>query len=240
MSEPKASIPRFGSFRPKPSQPVRDQLQGEDIARTARSGHKESRTHHKRHRSRKSHSKERGRDTSKERLHSPKPDRRVEKNPSPPPSKDECVEIFTVDRKGDVKNLEYGSIHRYSVPPFHRIGAGSVLGIPSYVRIDRDYGDEKGIVLNDRRYFKSRSQEKYVFSKIEKERPRLLKIRPQVMVQDLVGEVDFVPLQSLGGKKGKRGADGELSSSDEAETYVVRCITFPIGVGLRVLRAKTP
>lgn len=240
MSEPKASIPKFGSFRPKPSLPVQSQLQAGDVASSERSGHKDGRSHHERHRSRKSHSRERRRDKSRERHHSPKRDWHIGKRPSPPP-KDEYVEIFIVDRKGDVKNLEYGSIHRYNIPPFHRFGAGSVLGIPSYVRIDRDYGDEKGIVLNNRRNFQSNSREKYVFSKTTKERPRVLKIRPQVMVRDLVGEVDFVPLLSLRGKKGKEDADGESSGSDEAESkYVIRCISFPSGVVLRVLQAKSP
>jgi hypothetical protein len=103
----------------------------------------------------------------------------VERKHSPLPSNAGSVDIFVIDRKGDEKNLLYGSVHRYSVPPFHRAGAGSVLGIASFMRIDRDYGDENGIVLNDRRESKSNFREKYIFSIIEKERPRLLKIRPE-------------------------------------------------------------
>lgn len=161
MPEPKSSVPKFGSFRPKPPQ---DQVEEKDDLTVKKDQHirKESRS---RHRPRKSHSKERGRDRSKDRHHSTKPGWHVERqSPSP---KDETVEVFIFDRKGDVKNLVYGSIHQYSIPPFHRAGAGSVLGAPPYVRIDRDYGDERGIVLYDKRDFKATYREKYIFSKIE-------------------------------------------------------------------------
>lgn len=137
----------------------------------------------------------------------------MEKRRSPPPPRDEAVEIFVVDRKGDAKNLEYGSVHRYSVPPFRRAGAGSILGMPSYMRIGRDYGDDKGIVLNDRRD-KFKNREKYIFSKIEKERSRLLKIRPESVQVSAIQEVDFVPLQTSRGKKRKSSVDGESSDSE--------------------------
>ncbi|KAK1081176.1 hypothetical protein LTR33_004911 [Friedmanniomyces endolithicus] len=36
-------------------------------------------------------------------------------------------DAFFVDRRGDSKNVEYGSLHRYSIPSFHRTGYGRVL-----------------------------------------------------------------------------------------------------------------
>jgi hypothetical protein len=126
--------------------------------------------------------------------------------------KPEPVGIFTIDIKGDLKNLEFGSIHRYSVPSFYRTGAGRVMGMPSHLRIDRDYGDDKGLILNDRTGFISNRQEKYIFAKIEKERPRLLKIRPQLDVaKPAIQEAEFISLQSTRGKKRKRSADDPIS-----------------------------
>jgi hypothetical protein len=125
------------------------------------------------------------------------------------------VGAFVIDRKGDEKNLVYGSIHRYSVPTFHRFGAGHVLGAPLTTKIDRDYGDEKAIVLSNWRDSRSNVREKYVFSKVEKERPRLLKIRHGVESEGHeVAEADFVPLQGRRGKKRKRGEIGSEDSSD--------------------------
>jgi hypothetical protein len=214
MSEPKTNVPKFGSFKPKPTSSLPDQVEVNDKPKpkNGRSAREECSGHQ---RSRRSHSKEHRRDRSKDRQISRKHAPLVETRQSPPPPKVEAVEIFIIDRKGDVKNLAYGSIHRYSVPPFHRAGAGGVLGIPSYVRIDRDYGDEKGIVLKDRRDFSFNHREKYIFANIERERPRLLKIRPEIAVEEsAVQDVDFVPLQPSRGKKRKRGVDGDSSSSE--------------------------
>jgi hypothetical protein len=221
MSEPMASVPKFGSFRPKPKQSLPGQVEVKDKSKIKNDNgsREESRGHHERHRSRRSRSKEHRRDRSNDRQTSRNHWPLIETRQSPPPLKDEAVEIFIIDKKGDLKNLEYGSIHRYSVPPFHRAGAGSVLGIPSNVKIDRDYGDEKSIVLSDRRAFKLHSREKYIFSKIEKERPRLMKIRPEIAVESAaIQEVDFVPLQTSRRKKQKRGVDGDSSGLDDGVT----------------------
>jgi hypothetical protein len=125
-------------------------------------------------------------------------------------------EVFIVDKKGDEKNLVYGSTHRYSVPQFYRAGAGSVLGLPSFVKIDRNYNDEKRIVLHDKRDINLGQREKYVFSKIERERPRLLKIRTNLTVHDSTAEVDYLPLQVPRGRKRKRDS-GESSSSEDGD-----------------------
>ena len=93
--------------------------------------------------------------------------------------------LYIIDREGDVKNLVYGSIHRYSVPPFHRIGAGSVLGAKRSLKIDRDVTDEKVIVLRDRKDEIGGRREKYVFARNEKKAVRLLRIRPEAIVDEL-------------------------------------------------------
>jgi hypothetical protein len=233
MSGSKSSIPKFGSFRPKPTSPVLDQSSEKDRVGSRQHDNEDERRKHDReekrrqqdregkirheHRSRKSHSKESRQNTSNERHLSSKYTQLVEPSHAPAASKDEIEESFIVDWKGDVKNLVYGSIHRYSVPPFHRAGAGSVLGLPSLVRIDRDYGDEKGIILNDRSDFKSGRREKYIFSKIEKERPRLLKIRQDITTQDSPSETDYISLHISRGTKRKRGSEDDGSCSEDGE-----------------------
>jgi hypothetical protein len=215
MSEAKASIPKFGSFKPKPIPTVQGKAE-KDRVESHQHERENSNSRHEHRKSRKSHSKERRRDTSADRHPSAKQRQLVEIEPPRPPPRNQTDDVFVIDRKGDVNNLVYGSIHRYSVPPFHRVGAGSVLGVPSYVRIDRDYADEKGVILIDRRNFKSSQREKYIFSKIERERPRLLKIRPDIEDQDST-EKDYVPLQIYPGKKRKR-APGGISGSEDGET----------------------
>ncbi|KAH7360719.1 NRDE-2, necessary for RNA interference-domain-containing protein [Rhexocercosporidium sp. MPI-PUGE-AT-0058] len=208
MSAPKANIPKFGSFKPKPAAPTPEPEKPKIESRTDvkhkshgsdRKG--EKKRHQKRHRSR-----------SKERIPA-----QVEAEPTHT-SPNTTSEIFVIDKKGDVKNLVYGSVHRYSVPPFYRYGAGFVLGASLDVRIDRNQGEDKGVVLSDWRI--PRSREKYVFSRIERERPRLLKIRPEVLAETSTNQgSDFVPLQVPRGRKRKQSVGGESSDDGEKRDY---------------------
>lgn len=43
--------------------------------------------------------------------------------------------LFTEDGKGDYQNLAYGSIHRYSIPRYHLVGRGRVVGLDPHFRI---------------------------------------------------------------------------------------------------------
>lgn len=116
MSDSKA-VPKFGSFRPKTTVPIDQKETPTGSKEKERTGGKGHRSHH--HRRPRSKSGERhGQSFEAEVSHVPRPVR--EKSP----------EIFFIDRKGDEKNLVYGSIHRYSVPEFYRVGAGRVLVRP--------------------------------------------------------------------------------------------------------------
>ncbi|PVH87003.1 DUF1740-domain-containing protein [Cadophora sp. DSE1049] len=209
MSAPKTSIPKFGSFKPKPATPTPETEKPKtESRRNGKHGHRGSdekedkRRHHKRHRSR-----------SRERLPT-----NLEEEPTRASPDTSSPDIFIVDRKGDVKNLVYGSIHRYSVPPFYRYGSGYVLGASSDVKIDRSQGEDKGVVLSNWRM--PRSREKYIFSKVEKKRPRLLKIRPEVLAETSANmDFDFVPLQAPRGKKRKRSVGDESSDDEEKRDY---------------------
>lgn len=64
-------------------------------------------------------------------------------------AQDEFLESdhFIVDRRGDLKNVEYGSLHRYSVPAYRRTGYGHLIGRPMSSKIDREASNEKEISL---------------------------------------------------------------------------------------------
>lgn len=275
MTEANPIIPKFASFRSKPSTAVVD-LEQEDEDKLATRGNKHqtqeeedrSRHHHRRHRSR---SREKYRSRSKEKSYSRAsrhrsrcrekhrarekenggrydshrrsrsrdshlsdhrstnkiqvqnhPKNELAKHRSEVPEAEVTSDLYVSDRKGDVKNLMYGSNHRYSVPPFHRIGAGSVLGVPRGTKIDREYSDDKGIVLSNLRELKSNSREKYIFSKVERDRPRLLKIRPEVLTEEpFLQDESFIPLQVSRGKNRKRVDQeaGSNSDSDHDDTH---------------------
>lgn len=55
--------------------------------------------------------------------------------------------LFIVDKRGDNQIPRYGSLHRYSIPPYRRSGCGSVLGLPSDKKIDRDVSTERELVM---------------------------------------------------------------------------------------------
>ncbi|PQE16021.1 duf1740 domain containing protein [Rutstroemia sp. NJR-2017a WRK4] len=238
MTDPKASVPKFASFRPKPSSAVptdntRENEQSESHKKLYTREQESSKPHRKRYRSRsrerhgseirerhRSKSRERHRARSKER--SQRRDTARELARPQPEQRDAASDIYVVDRKGDIKNLVYGSIHRYDVPPFHRIGAGCVLGVPPDTKIDRSYGDDKGLVLTNLRDPKSQPREKYIFSKVERDRPRLLRIRPEALAEEsFLNDADFVPLQITRSKKRKRSdkTAGSSSESEQDETH---------------------
>jgi hypothetical protein len=208
MTESKINIPKFGSFKPKPAT---DEGKAKEAVIAHSRGRSDADDKDKEDRRRR-HGRHRSR--------SREPGQGVVNAETRPPEKYGSQDIFVVDRKGDEKNLLYGSIHRYSVPPFHRCGGGSVLGLPSDMKIDRDFGDDKGIVVRNWRESKSKHREKYIFSKIQRDRPRLLKIRPEAVAEETGGqEADFVPLQAPRGKKRKRhgNVEGESSGSEHED-----------------------
>ena len=149
-------MPRFGSFKPKPvaKQPdhtpkpppeddeVKDSYLHHSKDRDCKRRRDESR-HDRHHRPR-----ERTRDRNGDFV------RYSSSSKAPPASlalpKDEFEEsnLFIVDRCGDQRNVIYGSLHRYSVPAYHRVGSGRVVGTPSGLKIDRDESTEKTVVLS--------------------------------------------------------------------------------------------
>lgn len=210
MTEP--NIPKFGSFKPAKLASAPAPLS--DVSSVKESSTKQGTE--KKHRTSGKHDEHRRRHHEKHRSRS-KEEPQARTEPSRAHDHQETVDIFVVDRRGDEKNLIYGSIHRYNIPPFHRFGAGHVLGLTADFKIDRDRGDDKGITISRWRDSRTKTREKYVFAKAAKARPRLLKIRPEVAAADSPAlNGDFVRLAEPRGKKRKRGdVPGDSSDSEK-------------------------
>ena len=105
---------------------------------------------------------------------------------------DERSDLWLVDRRGDVKNVEYGGMHRYSVPPYHRFGSGRVLGAPRNLRIDRDASSDKSIVFRQDGYVRS---ERLLASKRNIFSSRTKRIIPDSQPPDMDHDQDYVALR---------------------------------------------
>ncbi|KXT04603.1 hypothetical protein AC578_8688 [Pseudocercospora eumusae] len=123
------SIPKFTSFKAKPKPATSEQREGH-VHGHGRDGSE----HHDRHSSQHQHQRHR----HHHHRHT---------KPFVPEDFDES-DLFLIDRRGDAKNVEYGSLHRYSVPQHKRAGFGFLVGLPA-TKIDREASTEKETVLLD-------------------------------------------------------------------------------------------
>lgn len=123
-----------------------------------------------------------------------------------------------IDRRGDSKNVEYGGLHRYSIPSYHRIGYGSVLGASKYVKIDRDAGTEKVIVLRIDRGKGGERAERLLTRKSAKHEGRGQRlIVPQAGDSDtsMSMQTDFLALRpALKRKRGSESPDAGVLNVD--------------------------
>ncbi|KAL4778330.1 NRDE-2, necessary for RNA interference-domain-containing protein [Aspergillus varians] len=211
-SQEKKAIPRFVSFKPQaappdndrpPELPSRERVETEDRSRH-RSKHRSKHRSHHGHRSQSREHRGNRKESHRSRKETSRRDKELVREPSPP-SRDNVKEpirdssdLYVVDRKGDKYNLVYGTIHRYSVPRYYRIGRGRVLGLPPNYRIDRETIGENEIVVRSEptRTGASKARSKRLLSKSEKSPPRLLRVRPTSFTNDpIASSRDFVPLQ---------------------------------------------
>lgn len=147
-------------------------------------------------------------------------DRRSEARKSLPDEDFEESELFVVDRRGDRKNVEYGSLHRYSVPSYHRSGSGSVIGARGGTKIDRDESSDKAIVLHERFNHHAEHSSKRPLSQKPKQSAyemRVLKIKlPRVdepLSEDAKG-LDFIAFPSKSSLKRKRSIESPELAED--------------------------
>jgi hypothetical protein len=107
---------------------------------------------------------------------------------------------FQVDKKGDPSNLVYGTIHRYSIPAYQRWGAGTIVGIPRWFKIERDASREGTIVIGDPAS-KLKRRERYIFARNEGKRQRKLRLRREREWSPIGLASDFIPLDVAAAKR---------------------------------------
>ncbi|KAB8229802.1 uncharacterized protein BDW43DRAFT_314658 [Aspergillus alliaceus] len=230
----KKSIPRFASFKPRPAPPPEADRPSE--RRSHDSSDRDGR-HSKHHRSRHRHGRERSRSKEhrkerKDLRHDHKEAHRSERElnrehrstPQTTVKSEDASDLYVIDRKGDKYNILYGTIHRYSIPLYHRVGRGSVLGLPPEYKIDRDTveGDALVIKADTWRSDGSRTKSKSIISGVLPQGKRLLRIR-QTPSLDAAADAskDYLPLTVSVHQKGDDGSENQASDDDK---YAYRSI----------------
>jgi len=155
-----AAVPKFGSFKPKPSSATvkeTDPIPDRDGRRKRERRHHHHRANEKRSGSRDERLLHHAEDENARHRHPSEHQHHRSFNRRGKDDEHQKVianeqsqksDLFFVDRRGDRKNVEYGSLHRYSIPTYHPIGYGRLIGAPSSVKINRDESDEKSVVLS--------------------------------------------------------------------------------------------
>ena len=136
---------------------------------------------------------------------------------------DRDTDLYIIDRKGDKYNVIYGTTHRYNVPAYHRIGRGSVLGLPPLYKIDRGLSQGNALVLTTGawRFDAARGKTRSILSKPDKRPARFLRARKDIHRDLINGTEDFISLSS----PRKRRRTGEAPGTDsEEEEYAYRSI----------------
>ncbi|GAD95713.1 hypothetical protein NFIA_059290 [Paecilomyces variotii No. 5] len=235
-SQEKKAIPKFSSFKPKAApkpeaDKTREHRRRESPVSERREHHERSK-HRSRHRSHRHRSRsvqrspDRGKTspTSEKYHHTPSDHRDTLPSADVSVKREDDSDLFVVDRKGDRYNVTYGTLHRYSVPQYYRIGQGSVLGLPPSYKIDRDAADGAALVItpDTLRGRSSKSKIRSTFLKLNRQQPRLLRIRRDNEVDPAEATRDFLPLSSSGSRKRRKILD--TSDSEENDRYAYRSI----------------
>jgi NRDE-2, necessary for RNA interference len=227
MQEAK-QVPKFASFKAKPTPPTEDvkvrRVDEEAQRRDERSRHKSR--HHSHSRRHRSHSR------SRHSKHSYRRDVESPRDAPPAPSQpeEETQDIYRIDRKGDIHNVIYGTIHRYSIPQYRRVGRGSVLGLPARFKIDRNHEGEGSVLVCADRWIAdgARHKTKSILSRADTKERSVLRIRQDLILDNDDAHKNFIPLNYNDSRKKRRISGGDVPgddmSDDEAERYGYRSI----------------
>lgn len=133
---------------------------------------------------------------------------------------------YWVDTKGDPDNLVYGTIHRYSIPDYRRTGSGSVVGLPAEVKIDREKGDGKELVLRvpgQDSTGRGRGA-RHSFAKLGEEGVKKLRVKRDEtgLEEEFKRGLDFVPFSTR--SKKRKGREGDESESEGGDWLNYRSI----------------
>ncbi|CRG90867.1 E3 ubiquitin-protein ligase RNF213 [Talaromyces islandicus] len=216
-------VPKFASFKPKSAPPEsrHEEERHRDASPRHRSRH---RSHRHRSRSREKTSRHQSRRDRKPR----EDDQPKAHQPDSKPPAEEKSDLYVIDRKGDIYNLTYGTIHRYNIPPYRLIGNGRVLGLPSRFKIDRNYHDDGTVLIRANGWHDdgARHKTRSLLAKTDTRERRIFRMRQDIPSDADAGQ-DYVPLSSHGSRK-RRRIMGEPSptelSDDEADKYGYRSI----------------
>lgn len=231
----KRTVPSFASFKPKvssaapavsvkPDDEDRDRASSDSHQRRDR--HSENQKGSRRHRhSSKAYSRERKDDhyySNNGRV--ARPNKPPDCGPTAQLLQDEFQEsdYFMIDRRGDIKNVEYGGLHRYSIPTYYRSGYGRVLGADEHAKIDRDASTNKEVVLRLERGERREKSERL----LSKKGVRLEGRSQRLILPEIEGgaaftktsaefEADFLPLRS--NLKRKRGIESPERSVPDVD-----------------------
>ncbi|GAB1194811.1 hypothetical protein APSETT444_004062 [Aspergillus pseudonomiae] len=231
----KKSIPRFASFKPRPAPPPEADRPPERRSRDSSDKEDRHRHHSKRHRSRHRHHRDRSRSRDRRRerkniRHDHKEASHSERELIPEHRlvpqdtvklEAEASDLYVVDRKGDRYNIIYGTIHRYNVPLYYRIGRGSVLGLPPTYKIDRDTAEGDALIIKADawRSDSSRTRSKSIISGGNTQRTKLLRIRPAPTLDAAAdASKDYLPLTASVHHK-RSDVSGHEGSDDERYGY---------------------
>jgi hypothetical protein len=238
-------VPKFSSFKapktqPQPSVPeggLNSPFSPLKIAPAVKVDERKRRQHEELERkSRKHpHRDEKGRSHSPTK-HRDKRQRTISPSP-PPPLPHQETDLYKIDVRGDISNITYGTVYRYSVPSFHRFGAGYILGLSPKWRIDREKGEGKGLVVGIRGYDTDKRRKGGNMFAVDASRVGRLKVtegvkkgfgpndefvpvsgRPEDPMEERIGlQQDY---RSIEGKaKASRPDDIESVSSDNEGTF---------------------
>ncbi|TKA72401.1 hypothetical protein B0A55_05856 [Friedmanniomyces simplex] len=140
-------------------------------------------------------------------------------------------DTYIVDRRGDSKNVEYGSLHRYSVPSFHRTGYGRVVGGPPTAKIDRAESSDKYVVFSTVRH-EDRERSGRLLGTVRGNTASERYLRVIVPVAETCEsdvDADFLPLSGLDGRKRKRDAESPVDAKLGWESADCRSIEGKAG-----------
>lgn len=163
MSAPSREVPKFSSFRAKNPTPQEQPTSRSTTlkrrpsvesdrgpAKTHKSTERpepSSHRHHISHEHRVNISDTHHRDRSS---HEPRQHRRPLTSTSSNSHHDGNSDLFVVDLKGDLQNVAYDRLHKYSVPTYHRVGYGGILGLHARFKIDRAESTLDRVLIADK------------------------------------------------------------------------------------------
>lgn len=142
-------VPKFSSFRPKDDLPI-----SETRPKQARIDLKDNEDRRHRDEQRTGHKKGHVTHRQRQEKYLPK-DQGNEDGHASRAQKDEEIakpaeglNNFTIDRVGDLEIISFGSLDRYKVPSYRRLGAGKVLGSLPGHRIDQNASNDRSLVIS--------------------------------------------------------------------------------------------